>query len=79
MEEVVFQTTECKVEDTFKGAEYYNFDINVPSYENDEHLIYYNCLADSATMSHVLNWCDAFMTYKPTKNTLIGSVGGLKT
>jgi hypothetical protein len=55
VEEVVFQTTKCEVEDTFEGAEYYNFDTDVVAHENDERLIYYDCLADSATTSHVSN------------------------
>ena len=55
VEEVVFQTTECEVDNTFEGAEYYNFDTDVVSYENDEHLIYYDCLTDTATTSHASN------------------------
>ncbi len=79
VEEVVFQTTECTVEDTFEGAEYYNFDTDVDSYENDEHLIYYDCLADSATTSYVSNCCDTFTSFEPTENTLVGGIGGIKT
>jgi hypothetical protein len=79
VEEVVFQTTKCKVDNTFEGAEYYNFDTDVVSYENDKCLIYYDCLADSMTTSHVLNQHNTFTSYEPTVNTLIGGVGGLKT
>jgi hypothetical protein len=54
-EEVVFQTTELNDESLIDGEEYYNFDTDVVDYKNDEHLIYYNCLANTATTSYVLN------------------------
>jgi hypothetical protein len=78
-EEIVFVSTEHNEEDFFEGAEYYNFDTDVDSYENDECLIYYECLADSAMTSHVSNRHDAFISYKPTENILMGGVGGIKT
>ena len=64
---MVFQTTKCKVKDAFKGAEYYNFDTDVDSHKNDEHLIYYDCLTDSMTTSHVLNCRDAFTSFKASE------------
>ena len=35
------------------NEEYYNFD--VVDTDNDERLIYYDCLADSTTTSHITN------------------------
>jgi hypothetical protein len=53
-EEVVFQSTER--DEIPVDAEYDNFDNDVVvTYENGETLIYYDCLADSATTSHVSN------------------------
>jgi hypothetical protein len=79
VEEVVFQTTKYKVKDTFEGAEYYNFDTDVPSYENDEHLIYYDCLADSVSTSHVLNQHEAFISFKASEKIMVRGIGGIKT
>jgi hypothetical protein len=79
VEEVVFQTTECEVEDTFEGAKYYDFNTDVPSYENDECLIYYDCLADSTITSHVLNQREAFISFEASEKTMVGGVGGIKT
>ena len=78
-EEVVFQTTELNDKSLIDGEKYYNFDTDVVDYENDEHLIYYNCLADTATTSHVSNHWDAFTTFEPSEKTMVGGVGGIKT
>jgi hypothetical protein len=43
---------------------------------NDEHLIYYDWLADNATMSHVSSQRDIFMSYTPLNNTMVMGVGG---
>ena len=43
--------------------------------ENDERLIYYDCLADSATTSHITNCRDVFTTYKRINDITIGRVG----
>ena len=32
---------------------------------NDEHVIYYNWLADSTTILHICNMYNAFITYEP--------------
>jgi len=53
--------------------EYYNFD--VVDTDNDEQLIYYDCLADSATTSHITNCQDIFTTYEKIKDITIGRVG----
>jgi hypothetical protein len=77
-EEVVFQSTER--DEIPVDAEYDNFDNNVVvTYENGETLIYYDCLADSATTSHVSNSRKAFTTFNPTHKTLVGGVGGIQT
>ena len=39
--------------------------------EFDEHLIFYNWLADSATTSHVCNRCDAFTSFHPLTATKV--------
>ena len=79
VEEVVFQTTKYKVKDTFEGAEYYNFDTDVPSYKNDERLIYYDCLADSATTSYILNQHEAFISFEASEKTMVRGIGSIKT
>ena len=78
MEEVVFQTNECDDAETLVGADQYDTDV-VVTYENGETLIYYDCYADSATTSHISSCREAFTTFKPTHNTLVGGVGGIQT
>ena len=43
---------------------------------NDENLIYYEWLADSATTSHITNQQDAFISYETLENSSITGVGG---
>jgi len=45
---------------------------------NDEHVLYYDWLADSATTSHICNNHKVFITYSPIKNVPIMGVGNLK-
>jgi hypothetical protein len=79
-EEVVFQSTECNNEIAVDAEQYDMFDDTdvVVTYENGETLIYYDCLADSATISHVLNCREAFITFEPAHKTLVGGVGSIK-
>jgi hypothetical protein len=80
-EEVVFQSTKCDNEIAVDTEQYDMFndtDVGV-TYENGETLIYYDCLADSATTSHVSNCREAFITFEPTHKTLVGGVSGIKT
>src|SRR6267142_3209858 len=53
--------------------EYYNFD--VVDTDNDERLIYYDCLVDSATTSHITNCQDIFTTYEYITDIAVGGVG----
>src|SRR6267142_5462906 len=53
--------------------EYYNFD--VVDTDNDKCLIYYDCLADSATTSHIANCRDVFTTYEYITDIAVSGVG----
>ncbi len=57
----------------------FNFEnYDVTNYDGiDEHTLYYNWLADSATTLHVVNQRDVFKMFNPVNNTPITSVGGL--
>ncbi len=63
-----------------KHSQYFNFNNeNVADYNvNDEHTLYYDWLADSATTSHITNRCNTFVTYVPIQDTPITRVGGLQ-
>ena len=64
---------------TNKG-QYFNFDSHVNSTDvimNNEHVIYYDWLADSVTMSHIYNAYNAFITYKPIKPIPVMGVGNI--
>ena len=58
--------------------EHYNFDTfdacNVDA--NDHQLIYYDWLANMATMSHVMHQREAFTDYTPMGNSSVTGVGG---
>jgi hypothetical protein len=45
---------------------------------NDECLIFYDWLADSATTSHITHQWEAFTSYTPLGNSPITGVGGKK-
>jgi GAG-pre-integrase domain len=45
---------------------------------NDEHTLYYDWLADSATTSHVSNQRNAFISYQPLRKTSVAGVGNMK-
>ncbi len=67
---------------TFNSSEkgqYFNFaNHDVTSYNGiDEHTLYYDWLADSATTLHIMNQHDVFKMFKPIKNTPITGIGGL--
>ena len=55
-----------------------NFNFDVPMSDmvaNDDRLIYYDWLADSATTSHVTNQHDAFINYERLTNKLVLGIG----
>jgi hypothetical protein len=57
--------------------EMYNFEsYDVTSTKNDDHMIFYNWLANSATSSHVSAQREAFTMYTPLFNSIATSVGG---
>jgi hypothetical protein len=60
-------------------GEYYNFGDVLMSKNNDEHLIYYNWLADNATTSHVGNRREDFVSYTPLQNVSVTGMGGKVT
>jgi len=57
--------------------EYYNFD--VVDTDNDERLIYYDCLADSATTSHITNHRDVCTIYENIADIAVGGIGQQST
>ena len=79
-EEVVFQSTEHDDEIPVDTEQYDMFNDTdvIVTYKNGETLIYYDCLADSTTTSHVSNCREAFKTFEPTYKTLVGGVGSIK-
>ena len=57
--------------------EMYNFEsYDVTSTANDERMIFYDWLANSATSSHVSAQRDAFIMYTPLINSTATGVGG---
>lgn len=46
---------------------------------NDERVLYYDWLADSATMAHVTNQQEVFEFYEPARDVSIVGVGNSKT
>jgi len=81
VEEVVFQSTKHEDAETLVSVKSYNnFNNNVVvTYENGETLIYYDCLADSATTLHISNCCKAFITFNPTHKMKVGGISGIQT
>jgi hypothetical protein len=79
MKEVIFQSTEHDDENPINAEYYNNFNSDVVvTYENGETLIYYDCLADSATTSYVSNCQDAFTTFNPSHKIKVGGVSGIQ-
>jgi len=65
--------------DPSEEGQHFNFDVPVSDMSaNDDRLIYYNWLADSATTSHVTNQRDAFIDFTPLTNKLVIGVGNNK-
>jgi hypothetical protein len=66
------------VEEPTNDGESHNFDTyqTCSSEGNDERLIYYDWLADTATTSHVTFKRDAFTSYTPLGHTSVTGVGG---
>ena len=57
--------------------EMYNFECyDVTSINNDERMIFYDWLANSATSSHVSSQREAFATYTPIENSTAKGAGG---
>ena len=79
-EEVIFQFTELNNKIPINAEQYNMFDdIDVIiTYQNEETLIYYDCLADSATTSHILNYYKAFTTFNPIYKMKVGGVSGIQ-
>ena len=46
---------------------------------NDECVLYYDWLSDSATTSHICNAREAFVSYQPANGTTVAGVGDAKT
>ena len=66
--------------DPSDGDEYLNFDVPMTDMSaNDDRLIYYDWLADSATTSHVTNQRNTFINYEPLTNKLVLGVGNNET
>jgi len=62
------------------GDERHNFDTyQACNHEaNDEHLIYYNWLADNATSSHIASERESFESYNKIQKSTVTGVGGKK-
>src|SRR6267154_4109887 len=73
-EEIVFAMEESR------DDEEHNFDsYQACNYEaNDERLIYYDWVADSATSSHIASECDNFETYTKIQESTVTGMGGKK-
>jgi hypothetical protein len=69
---VTFIAEETMEEETYN---FNTFDVYNTS-EIDERLIYYEWLADNATMSHVSCQRDCFTSYTPVQNATVTGVGG---
>ena len=66
--------------DTSDQDKYINFDVPVSDMStNDDRLIYYDWLADSAMTSHVTNQRNAFINYEQLTNKLVLGVGNNET
>ena len=63
-------------------GQYFNFDSNCTNSAdvtmNDERIIYYDWLADSAMTSHICNAREVFTTYNPIQSTPVVGVGNVK-
>ena len=51
-----------------------NYNVNHMN-QNDEHVIFYDWLADSATTSHICNQKEVFVTYEPLTGKTMAGVG----
>jgi len=68
---IIFNSSEQGQNFNFK-----NYDVT--NYNGiDECTLYYDWLADSATISHIVNQCDVFKLFNPVNNTPITGIGGL--
>jgi hypothetical protein len=79
-EEVIFQFTELDNEIPVNAEQYNMFNDTdvIITYKNGETLIYYDCLADSATTSHISNYYKAFTTFNPIYKMKVGGVSGIQ-
>jgi len=75
----VTQSTKHNNKIPINANQYDNFNTDVVvTYKNGETLIYYDCLADSATTSHVSNCREAFTTFNPSHRMKVEGVGGIQ-
>lgn len=65
--------------DESEVGQYSGFKEYEESNENDEHVLYYDWLADSATTSHICNDRQAFINYSPDGEGTVIGVGNIKT
>jgi hypothetical protein len=74
-EQIAFTTIEELIEE---DEELYNFDMYdaCNTEGNNEHLILYDWLANSATTSHITHHREAFASYTPLGSSSITGVGG---
>ena len=83
IEEVTFMTEEdhdisMNLPNEGQKSSSTNYNVNKMN-QNDEHLIFYDWLADSATMSHICNQKEAFTTYEPLMGKTVVGVGNKHT
>jgi len=70
---ITFGAEEVNAMDVNEGSE--DFDVADP---NDERVLYYDWLADSATTAHVTNQREVFETYHPATEATVAGVGNSK-
>ena len=84
---ITLNTEEIATQEVSKGKPFFDDDEEGYNFNEDnlynmnqinKLIIYYEWFADSATSSHVMNKCDAFITYEPLYNTSIVGVGQIK-
>src|SRR6202453_456623 len=70
---ITFGAEEVNAMDVNEGSK--DFDVADP---NDERVLYYDWLADSATTAHVTNQREVFETYHPATEATVAGVGNSK-
>ena len=74
------ETPDFPIFDDDEDMEIHNFSSYDPCNleDNDERLIWYDWVADTATTSHITHQREAFINYTPSNNTSVIGVGGKK-